>query len=155
VAIISLPATVNLTAVQTLQKATPDQVYGYQRCVGSIQYSAAITRPDITKASSLLAEFSVAPAAIHYQAVNQALRHLSDTRNLVICYNSNHRPVFKAYSDASLGDDMRTRKSSQGYVIKLFGGAIDWRANRQKTVANSTTNTEFNALADATSEVLR
>ena len=123
--------------------------------MGSIQYPAAITRPDIAKAASLLAEFSKGPAIEHQRAADQVLRYLADTKRLSICFDGNHRPVFEAFSDASLGDDTRTRKSSQGFVIKLFGGAIDWQATRQKTVSTSSTEAEFKALAEAAKELIR
>jgi len=37
--------------------ATPQQIYGYQQRVGSINFTAIITRPDISKAISKLSEF--------------------------------------------------------------------------------------------------
>jgi ABC-type polysaccharide/polyol phosphate export permease len=37
-------------------------------------------------------------------------------------------------SDALFTNDKESRKSSQSYVIKLFGGLIIWKAIRQTTV---------------------
>ena len=37
---------------------------------------------------------------------------------------------FICASDALFTDNSVNRKSSQGYIIKLFGGPIAWRANK-------------------------
>ena len=43
---------------------------------------------------------------------------------------------------------------TQGYAMKLFGGLIGWRANKQDTVTTSTTEAELLALAQAAKESL-
>ena len=56
-------------------------------------------------------------------------------------------------SDASFGDN-RDRKSSEGYICKLCGGPIDWKASGRKTVTTSTTEAELLALSEAGKTVL-
>ena len=58
-----LQHTVDLTAIPPNKEETetPNLVYSYQQKVGSIQYAAVITRPDIAKAASLLAESVTKP----------------------------------------------------------------------------------------------
>ena len=46
--------------------------------------------------------------------------------------------IFKCTNDASYAD-ATTRKSTEGYLFKLFGGPIDWVSRKQQTVATSTT----------------
>jgi hypothetical protein len=46
------------------------------------------------------------------------------------------------------------RKSSQGYVMMLFGGPISWRANKQDTVTTSSTEAELLALSQTAREAL-
>ena len=55
-------------------------------------------------------------------------------------------------SDASFADNSTDRKSSQGYAMKLFGGLVGWRANKQATVTTSTTEAELLALSQAARE---
>ena len=50
-------------------------------------------------------------------------------------------------SDSSFMDNTVNRKSSQGYIMIIFGGAIGWRANKQDTVTTSSTETELLALS--------
>jgi hypothetical protein len=57
-------------------------------------------------------------------------------------------------SNASFADNTFDRKSSQAFAIKLFGGLIGWKANKQDTVITSTTEAEFLAFAQAAKETL-
>ena len=57
-------------------------------------------------------------------------------------------------SDASFADNLMDRKSSQGYVMKLFGGLIAWRANKQTTVTTSTIEAELLSLSQVAKETL-
>ena len=49
-------------------------------------------------------------------------------------------------SDASFADDPDDRKSSQGFLIKLFRGPVAWKSSKQATVTTSTTEAELLAL---------
>ncbi|SCO80638.1 uncharacterized protein FRV6_04851 [Fusarium oxysporum] len=60
--------------------------------------------------------------------------------------------TFDVYSDASFANNTIDQKSLQAYVMKLFGGTIGWRANKQDTVTTSTTKAELLALAQAAKE---
>ena len=57
-------------------------------------------------------------------------------------------------SDASFADNTLDRKSSQGFAIKLFGGLIAWKANKQDTVTTSTTEAELLALSQVAKEAM-
>jgi hypothetical protein len=46
-------------------------------------------------------------------------------------------------SDTSFTDSPEDRKSSQGYLIKLFGGPVTWKASKQVTVTIFTTEAEL------------
>ena len=49
---------------------------------------------------------------------------------------------------------MDTRRSTTGYVFKVFGGAVAWRSRRQPTVALSTTEAEYMASSDASRQAI-
>jgi hypothetical protein len=61
--------------------------------------------------------------------------------------------VFLCASDAAYGDDSLTRRSTEGFLFKLFGGPVDWRSTKQKTVTTSSTEAEFLALSHAAKEL--
>ena len=45
-------------------------------------------------------------------------------------------------------------KSTEGFLFKLFGGPIDWKACKQKTVTTSTTKAELLALSHTAKDYL-
>jgi len=58
------------------------------------------------------------------------------------------------YADADWGDDLDTRRSTTGYVFKVYGGTVAWKSRRQPTVALSTTEAEYMASADAARQAI-
>jgi hypothetical protein len=139
-------------------QATPEKIYAYQQKVGSLQYAATISRPDTARAASRLAEFLTNPSPYHQGAVNRALTYLNGTKTLAIKYSAaavaDGQQVFLCASDAAFADDTPTRRSSEGYLFQLFGGPIDWRSTKQKTVTTSSTEAELLSLSHAAKETL-
>lgn len=124
----------------------------YQRKVGSVLYAAVITRPDIAFAVSRLARYLTNPGPSHHHAADRVLSYLRLTRTLALELGGEDH--FQVASDASFADNTTDRKSSQAYAMKLFGGMIGWRANKQETVTTSTTEAELLALSQAAKEAL-
>ncbi|KAL9563879.1 hypothetical protein ACKAV7_011914 [Fusarium commune] len=90
------------------------------------------------------------PSQDHHEALIHLLRYLRHTRALALQLGGTD--TFDVYSDASFADNTIDQKSSQAYVMKLFGGTIGWRANKQDTVTTSTTEAELLALTQAAKE---
>jgi hypothetical protein len=61
------------------------------------------------------------------------LRYLAYMREYTIKYSlcDGDKSSFIAISDASFADDPVTRKSTQGYLFKLFNSSILWQSVRQ------------------------
>jgi hypothetical protein len=129
-------------------QATQQEIHIYQQKVGSVNYSAVITRPDIARTTQQLSEFLVNPGPSHEKAADRCILYLKSTKYLAIQFGPTiGEALFQCSSDASFADDVRTRRSTEGYLFKLFGGAIDWRSTKQKTVTTSTTEAELLALS--------
>jgi hypothetical protein len=62
-------------------------------------------------------------------------------------------PNFQCSSDAAYADDSTTRKSTEGYLFKLFGGPVDWKSAKQKMVTKSTAEAELLALSHVCSKL--
>ncbi|KAJ5908749.1 hypothetical protein N7495_001431 [Penicillium taxi] len=122
--------------------ASPESIRFYQEKVGSIQYAATITRPDIAKPATKLAQFLLNPGPNHHAAADQAPACYTDSG-----LKSGSMALNMA-SDASFGDHP-DRKSSAGMICMLYGGPVDWKASKQKTVTTSTTEAELLGLSDA------
>ena len=58
----------------------------YQQIVGSLQYAAGGTRPDIAYAVSPVAKFCNKPTELHLTAAKRVLRYLKQTRDLSLTY---------------------------------------------------------------------
>ncbi|KAG0153443.1 hypothetical protein PDIDSM_5296 [Penicillium digitatum] len=107
--------------------ATPSQIHGYQAKVGSAQYATTISRPDAAKATSKVAEFLTNPGPKHMDAIDRIIQYLYETRYWAISENNPGLSLaaksIEFASDASFGDN-RDRKSSEGYLCKLYGGPL-------------------------------
>jgi hypothetical protein len=139
--------------------ASADQVKLYQQKIGSINYAAVITRPDIAFAASRLSEFLLNPAPEHQATADHLIRYLLTTQHLAIEFNADGPAAaghghLSCASDAAFGDDPDSRRSSQGYVMKLFNGAVAWKASKQRCVVTSSTEAELVALSYATREYI-
>ena len=139
------------------EQASAEQILAYQQRIGSINFAAVTTRPDIAQAASKLSEFLTNPSEHHLFAADRLLRYLAHTKDFSIVFDPEvHDPktIFLGSSDASYGDDIYTRHSSQGYCFRLFNGMIDWKASKQKTVTTSSTEAELLAISNAAKELI-
>ena len=130
--------------------ATNHDITVYLRKLGSLLYTAVVTRPDIAFATSRLAHFTTNPGPEHQRAADRVLLYLDRTSTFALQLGG--ADDLRIASDASYADNTHDRKSSQGFAIKLFGGLIAWRANKQDTVTTSTTEAELLALSQAAKE---
>ena len=130
--------------------ASSKEINHFQQKVGSINYAAIATRPDVAKIASHLASFMMNPGPEHLEAANRVLAYLNYTKQVGICYSANSEAseCFLTSSDAAYGDH-EDRHSSEGYLATLYGGPIDWRASKQKTVTTSSTEAELLAISEA------
>jgi len=60
----------------------------------------------------------------------------------------------KAFSDSNFGGDKDTRRSVSGYVLYFMGCPISWMSRGQKSVTLSSTEAEYVALSEATTEIM-
>jgi hypothetical protein len=148
------PCASNISFAKYDGQASKASIKLYQQKVGSVIYASIITRPDIAFVAAKLSEFMQNPSPEHMQAIDRVILYLYRTRFLAICYKRNDfEVVLQAASDASFADNI-DRRSSGGFLFKLFGGPIDWSAKKQKTVSTSTTEAELLALSEAAKQLL-
>ena len=58
------------------------------------------------------------------------------------------------YNNFDFKSDIKSRKSTSGYVFTFGGGAINWRSVKQSSIADSTMEVEYIAASEATKEVV-
>ena len=131
-------------------RASSQIVRAYQRKIGSLLYAAVTNRIDIAFAVSRLARFLTNPSPEHHAAADRVLHYLYRHRELGLQLGGSDD--FLVATDASFADNTMDRKSSQAYVMVLFGGVIGWQANKQNTVTTSTTEAELLSLSQGAKE---
>ncbi|XP_046422349.1 secreted RxLR effector protein 161-like [Neodiprion virginianus] len=128
--------------------------FPYSEGVGSVLYLGQTSRPDICYASSYLSSFNKNPKRIHVESLKHLLRYLHATKKVGLVIKNDKSDSIIGYCDADWANDVRDRKSITGYIFFYNGSAISWSTSKQKTVATSTCQAEYQALSAACSEAI-
>ena len=142
-------------------QATLQEIHAFQQRIGSIMYAAVVTRADTAYAVNLLSRFLLNPSQKYLEAADHCLVYLDTYKTLAIQYseqpNQNitlEKPkTFSCYSNTAFADNTDC-KSSYGYLFKLYGGPIAWKATKQQTVTTSSTEAELLALSTIAKEAI-
>ena len=97
----------------------------YQQIIGSLQYVANGTRPDIAFIVNALSRYNSAPTELHMTALKRVLRYLKGTQDLALTYSRETTPALVAFSDADWAGDTETRKSTSGNVFLMCCASCD------------------------------
>ena len=117
-------------------------------------YAAIGTRPDIAYAVQHLSQFTSRPSTAHITAVKRVFRYLNGTHTLGLTYQSDDANTLIGYTDADWASSPVDHRSISGYIYTLAGGAISWSSLKQRSVALSSMESEYMALAHATKEAV-
>ncbi|GKV14899.1 hypothetical protein SLEP1_g25702 [Rubroshorea leprosula] len=112
------------------------------------------TCPDIAYAVHIVSQFMAAPRSTHYAAVLRIIRYVKGTLFHRLHFSANSSLVLRAYSDADWAGDSSDRRSTTGYCLFLGNSLISWRSKKQAIPSRSSTEAEYRALGDTTSELL-
>jgi hypothetical protein len=147
-----LPSGAETHLVKYEEQASASEIRAYQQVIGSLLYVQIGTRPDISFAVSRLAQYASNPSPQHMRLAKYVLAYLRGTADLRLRYDGARGEGLHGYSDSSLGDQADDYHSTSGYVFLLANAAISWCSRKQKTVAQSTTQAEYMALAEAANQ---
>lgn len=125
----------------------------YRRFIGRLMY-LTVSRPDITYAVNRLSQFMSKPRTPHLQAMHHLLQYLKASLGQGILFPATSSTKISAYVDADWGSCQVTRRSTTGYCVFMGSSLISWRSKKQATVARSSAEAEYHALAAVTSELL-
>ena len=132
-----------------------EPTFPYAQIVGSLQFAALTTRPDIAYAVNNVAQFKNHPSIANCNAVRRILKYLRGTSSYRLPLGGNHDSfTLTAYADADYAAAVEDRKSRSGYVIFFDGNPISWASKKQPCVATSTTHSEYIACYAVATEII-
>lgn len=129
----------------------------YKSMIGALQYIALSTRPDIAYSINQLSRYLANPGRAHWLGGKRVLRYLKGTAKAGLLYkdySGNQDTRIELFCDADWAGNVDDRKSTTGIVIKVNGCVIVWLSKKQTTVALSTAEAEYIAMATALQELI-
>ncbi|KAM2008549.1 hypothetical protein ACFX16_003427 [Malus domestica] len=142
---------------KSMEPKTPEEIrqmscIPYASAIGSLMYAMICTRPDIAYAVSITSRYQSNPGSEHWGAVKTVLKYLRRTKDMFLVYGGASELRVEGYTDADFQSDVDDRSSNSGYVLTLNGGAVNWKSKKQSVIADSTTEVEYIAAAEAGKE---
>lgn len=124
--------------------------------IGCLMYIMVCTRPDLSFSVNLLSRFANKNNSSLWVNLKRVLRYLKGSIDLKLTYvRKEYNDILCGYVDSDWGSNEIDRKSTTGYLFKLFEQCIIcWQTKRQQTVAASSTEAEYMALYEAVKEAL-
>ncbi|GJP38057.1 hypothetical protein CLOM_g22490 [Closterium sp. NIES-68] len=157
----------------TVEPCADEEVVGesdrklFHSMVGSLNYAANHTRPDIAFSTSRLASVVSRPSHEQLEAAKRLVRYVSATASVGLEYSGvrqrlqrgaadvkSGEMLLSCYTDASFNSVKADGTSIGGYVCLLGGGAVSWRSKKQNEVGLSSCETEYMALHHGAKEVV-
>jgi len=137
-------------------KVGPKTDLPYQELIGCLLYLSVCTRPDISYAVSFLSQFNNCYTRTHWQMAVRVVAYLKATPRLGLNYVKNKNATFGliGYADADWAGNLSDYKSYSGYCFSLDNNLISWESKKQKLAAQSSTESEYIAVTEATKEAI-
>ena len=141
----------------------------YNEIVGCLLFLVCMTRCDLSFAVGYLCRFMSNPGPEHLAAAKHVLRYLVGTSTYCMSYGDNiehsgevdgvlqqceSKSEVECFVDADFTNtDVETSRCVTGYVIKRYGGLIEWSAKLQPDNAQATGHAEYMAIFFANNAV--
>lgn len=119
----------------------------YRSIIGCLGHIARNTRPDILYAFSILSKYLSNATLRHWNAAKRVLIYLYHTRNDGLLFSAINAEHVVCYSDSTWADNEMNRRSRTGGCLFFYGNLISYWSKQQATVALSSTDAEYQALA--------
>ncbi|CAI7776944.1 unnamed protein product [Closterium sp. NIES-53] len=123
------PVSVDAYATLTFddEEAQERQEEEYRQKVGSLQFAATTTRPDIAFACSKLWSGLTVRSNQHWREVDRCLTYLANTHDTALDFGGGAESLkLVGYVDADDAGDKQNRTSMGGYVFVYGGAAVSW-----------------------------
>lgn len=122
----------------------------YRELIGCLMYGMLAGRPDLSASVGYFSRFQSNPTDDHWNYLKRVLRYIKDTLSIKLVYKRDpSNKLLVGFADADWGGDTNDRKSTSGYIFKVFNSTVSWSSRKQKTVSISSTESEFVSLCSA------
>jgi Reverse transcriptase (RNA-dependent DNA polymerase) len=141
-----------------LEEAEETTTKPYRSLVGSLMYLSTHNRPDIAYATGELSKFNERHGKEHWTAAKRVLRYLKHTQGYCIEFKKQNKTnAIIGYCDSDWAGNWKDQnaqaaKSTMGFIFLKGGGLVSSMSKRQTTIALSTAEAEYIALAAAGQE---
>jgi hypothetical protein len=122
---LSTPADPNTKLDDTKESFEPP--FTYLVAVGCLLFAQMLSRPDISFAVSVVAQFSANPQRSHFAAVTRIYRYIVGTLDLALCFDGNNGPpLLEAYADIDYAGDLTDWKSCTETLLLVSNVPVAW-----------------------------
>ena len=126
----------------------------YRELIGSLNYIAVATRPDISFALGRLASVLDCYRPEHWSAGLRVLRYLKGTRSLRLVLGGTNPNALSGFCDSDYANCQDTSRSITGYCFTLGSGVISWRSKKHDHASDSSCYAEYIALHAGSQEAI-
>ena len=126
----------------------------YRSLIGTLNYLAVATRPDIAFAVGRLASVLDCYRPEHWDAAIHVVRYLKGTRSFSLELGGSNPVRLLGFSDSDYANCPDTSRSIGGYCFSLGSGMVSWASRKQHHTADSTCYSEYIAMHEASHELL-
>ncbi|MBW0510292.1 hypothetical protein O181_050007 [Austropuccinia psidii MF-1] len=112
----------------------PISTTSYQQAIGSLNYLAQHTQPDISYTVNALSMYETHPTARHWVALKHLFRYLKGSSGLSLCYtdqDSHSSEGLIGWDDADYANDRVEQKSITGNLITYLGNPVSWLSKKK------------------------
>ncbi|CAL8121905.1 unnamed protein product [Prunus armeniaca] len=121
----------------------------YRSILGTLEY-VTLTRPELSFFVNKVCQFMHNPTSEHWVSVKRILRYLKKT----ISHGLFLSHAIQAFCDADWAGCLNDCRSIGGFAIYLGCNLVSWSAKKQHTVARSSTEVEYHAIANTSTEII-
>lgn len=123
----------------------------YRELIDSIMFLMLASRPDLCFSIAYLSRFQDNPSETHWNHLKRVVRYLKHTKDVKLVYRCDSESPLSGFVDADWAND---RKSTSGYLFKVYGNIVCWSSKKQGLVAKSSSEAEYVAASEAASEAI-